>query len=384
MLEITAKLPGVSTSIFTQMTELAQKHQAINLAQGFPNFEPDSALIKEIYQAMKSGANQYAPMAGYLPLREIIAQNTEQYFNKYYHPDTEITVTAGATQAIFTALAAFIVPGDEVIIFEPAYDSYAPAIKLLGGVVKNFELRQPHFMIDWEMVKKLFSAKTKMIIINSPHNPSGSILQTSDIEALIKLTQGTDILLLSDEVYAHLSYDNQKPLSLSQFPELAERAIIVSSYGKIFNATGWKIGYVLAPANLMSEFRKVHQFNVFSVNSPSQVGIAKFLQKSNIYAELPHFFQQKRDYFRALLADTPFRLLPCKGTYFQCVDFSAISHLTDTQFAIKLTENCGVAAIPLSAFHSKGTDHKLVRFCFAKDEKTLELAAKQLKKCTFD
>lgn len=380
MININSKLPTVGTTIFTVMSKLAADHQAINLSQGFPDYGTDEKLIAAINQAMKDGFNQYAPMAGYLPLREQIAEKIEHFYNAKYDPETEITITAGGTQAIFTAINTFITAGDEVIIFEPAYDCYAPTIKLLGGLVKPFELQAPDYKIDWEMVKKLFSANTKMIIINSPHNPTGSILRKEDIEALIKLTKDTDILIISDEVYEHIIFDGEQHQSVALYPELVERSFVVASFGKLLHTTGWKMGYCLAPAKLMAEFRKVHQFNVFSVNAPMQVGIANYLKSSNIYLEIPIFFQQKRDFFQQLLKQTKFDLLPCKGSYFQCVSYSNISDEKDTEFAKKLVVDFGVATIPVSAFYTKNIDHKVLRFCFAKENSTLEKAVEKLTK----
>lgn len=380
MMNINSKLPTVGTTIFTVMSKLAADHQAINLSQGFPDYETDKQLIDEISQAMKGGFNQYAPMAGLLSLRELISEKIENLYGTKYHPETEVTITAGGTQAIFTAINTFITAGDEVIIFEPAYDCYAPTIKLLGGLVKPFELQAPDYKIDWEMVKKLFSANTKMIIINTPHNPTGSILRKQDIEALIKLTKDTDILILSDEVYEHIIFDGEQHQSVALYPELAERSLIVASFGKLLHATGWKVGYCLAPEKLMSEFRKIHQFNVFSVNTPMQAGIANYLKSSNVYQEIPVFFQQKRDYFQKLLKQTKFELLPCKGSYFQCVSFANISDEKDTDFAKRLVSAVGVAAIPVSAFYTKKIDNKVIRFCFAKEDSTLEQAVEKLTK----
>ncbi|RZL12497.1 MAG: aminotransferase class I/II-fold pyridoxal phosphate-dependent enzyme, partial [Pedobacter sp.] len=295
-----------------------------------------------------------------------------------YNPDTEITVTSGATQAIFTAIAAVINPGDEVIIFEPAYDCYAPAVKMFGGLVKPYEMLPPDYSIDWEMVKKLFSANTRMIIINSPHNPTGSIFTENDIRELIRLTKGTDIIILSDEVYEHIIFDGQQHYSLSMYPELKERSFIVASFGKLLHATGWKIGYCLGPAKLMAEFRKVHQFNVFCSNHPLQESIAQYLQDEHHYIGLPSFFQKKRDLFRELIAPGRFKLLPCNGSYFQCLSYESISNEKDTEFARMLTTDFGVAGIPVSAFYQKGKDHHIIRFCFAKMDDTIEQAAKKL------
>jgi methionine aminotransferase len=380
MISINSKLPTVGTTIFSVMSKLAQEHNAINLSQGFPDYPTDEKLIAFVAEAMKNDHNQYAPMPGLLVLRELIAEKMETIYDAKYHPETEITITAGGTQAIFTALAAVINPGDEVIIFEPAYDSYAPTIKLLGGLVKPFELHAPNYTIDWEMVKKLFTANTKMIIINSPQNPTGSILEKQDIDALIKLTKNTDILILSDEVYEHLIFDGEQHHSVARYPELQERSFVIASFGKMLHTTGWKLGYCLAPAKLMTEFRKIHQFNVFSVNTPMQVGIANYLKTEKVYEGLADFFQQKRDLFRSLLSETKFKLLPCKGSYFQCVSYDAFSTEKDTDLAIRLVKDFGVASIPVSAFYTKKIDDKILRFCFAKKQDTLEKAVERLMK----
>jgi len=380
MISTYSKLPGTSTTIFTVMSQLAAEHKAINLSQGFPDYDLDPKLVDLVADAMKAGHNQYAPMAGVPALRELIADKVNHLHGSNYNPDTEVTITAGGTQAIFTALSAYITAGDEVIIFEPAYDSYAPTIKMLGGLVKPYELAPPDYEIDWEMVKKLFTANTKMIILNSPHNPTGAVLNDKDIEALIKLTRDTDILILSDEVYEHLIYDGQQHKSMAMYPELRERAFIVASFGKLLHATGWKTGYCLAPENLMKEFRKVHQFNVFSVNTPMQVGIARYLQDPAVYMDLAGFFQQKRDLFRSLISQTKFKLLPCNGSYFQCVTYSHFSDEADTVIAKRLITDYGVASIPVSAFYIRNTDHQVLRFCFAKKQDTLEKAVERLMK----
>lgn len=378
MLNIQSKLPGVSTTIFSVMSKLAAEYNAINLSQGFPDYSADPKLVELVNKAMKDGFNQYAPMPGNQLLKETIAQKVKNLYNVKYDPDTEITVTAGGTQAIFTALAAIINSGDEVIIFEPAYDCYAPTIRLLGGIVKTYELAPPAYEIDWDMVKKLFTSSTRMIILNSPQNPTGSILSKEDMKSLIKLISGTDILILSDEVYEHLIYDDQKHNSVMLFPELRERSFIIASFGKLLHATGWKLGYCLAPELLTKEFRKVHQFNVFSVNSPMQQAIAQYIQEPSNYNGIGSFFQQKRDYFRSLLKESRFKLLPCHGSYFQCVSYNDISDEKDTDFSERLIREFGVASIPVSAFYQKGTDHKIIRFCFAKENTTLALAAEKL------
>lgn len=381
MILINSKLPTVGTNIFSVMSKLAQEHQAINLSQGFPDYPTNPKLISFVSEAMKAGHNQYAPMIGLAPLREAIAEKTQLFYGANYHPEHEVTITAGGTEAIFTALAAVIHAGDEVIVFEPAYDCYAPTIKLLGGLVKPFELHGPDYIIDWEMVKKLFTANTKMIILNSPHNPTGSILSKTDIDALIKLTKNTDILILSDEVYEHIIYDGAQHQSVALYPELRERSFIAASFGKLLHTTGWKLGYCLAPDKLMAEFRKIHQFNVFSVNSAMQMGIANYLKSDpELYQELAPFFQQKRDLFRSLMAQTRFELLPCKGSYFQCVSYKKISTENDLDMAKRLVVEFGIATIPVSAFYTKGTDDKILRFCFAKEQQTLEKAVERLMK----
>jgi len=378
MLNIHSKLPGVGTTIFSVMSKLATEYNAINLSQGFPDYPSDPKLAQLVNKAMKDGFNQYAPMPGDVLLRETISQKVERLYNVKYQPDTEITVTAGGTQAIFTAIASIINPGDEVIIFEPAYDCYAPTVRLFGGLVKTYELAPPNYNIDWDMVKKLFTSKTRMIILNSPQNPTGSILRAEDMKSLIKLISGTDILILSDEVYEHLIFDEQQHNSVMLYPELKERSFIIASFGKLLHATGWKLGYCLAPERLTAEFRKVHQFNVFSVNSPMQHAVAQYLQEPDHYERISVFFEKKRDTFRKLMAQTRFDLLPCKGSYFQCASYSRISDEKDVEFSIRLIKEFGVATIPVSAFYQKSTDHKIIRFCFAKEHSTLAMAAEKL------
>lgn len=380
MISIQSKLPHTGISIFSVMSKLAEEYNAINLSQGFPDYDCDPKLISFVTDAMQKGHNQYAPMPGLPALRELIAEKVSNLYGANYHPDSEITITAGGTQAIFTALSSCINSGDEVIIFEPAYDSYAPTIKLLGGLVKPYELSPPNYEIDWEMVKKLFTANTKMIILNSPQNPTGCILSEKDIKALIKLTKNTDILILSDEVYEHIIFDDNKHQSIALYPELRERSFITASFGKLLHTTGWKMGYCLAPERLMKEFRKVHQFNVFSANTPMQVGIANYLKNQETYMGLSDFFQQKRDFFSSLLMETRFKLLPCNGSYFQCVSYANLNEEKDTDMAIRLVKEYGVASIPVSAFYMKSTDHQVLRFCFAKKQETLEKAVERLMK----
>lgn len=378
MISITSKLPHIGTNIFSVMSQLAAEYNAINLSQGFPDFECPSELVALVSKHMQKGHNQYAPMPGILALREKIAGKINTLHGAHYHPDTEVTVTAGGTQAIFTALSAVIQPNDEVIILEPAYDCYSPSIKLLGGLVKSMELSAPDYKIDWELLKKMISNYTKMIIINSPHNPTGMVLTEHDIQQLIHITEGTDILILSDEVYEHIIFDGKPHLSMARYPELRERSFIVASFGKLFHNTGWKMGYCVAPAALMAEFRKIHQFLVFSVNTPVQYAVADFLSDESFYLELKNFYQQKRDRFRSLMSETRFDLLPCHGSYFQCVQYSRIADEPDLDFAKRLTMDFGVAGIPVSAFLSHKTDDQVLRFCFAKKQETLEKAVERL------
>jgi len=377
---VASKLPEVKTTIFTVMSALARKHQAINLSQGFPDFSPHPKLLEAAQKALVSGQNQYAPMQGLMPLREAIAQKTQDIYGIFYKPETEITVTAGATQAIFTAIMAFVRPEDEVIMIEPVYDSYAPAVHLCGGIVKYCQLDPEDFSIHWSDLSKLITNKTKAIIINSPHNPTGSALKAKDLQELQKLVKDTDIMIISDEVYEHIIFDNHTHQSVALYPDLAQRSIIVSSFGKTYHTTGWKVGYVLAPENLMAEFNKVHQYNVFSVNITAQTAFAEILKERDLYLSLGLFYQEKRDYFRKLLAGSRFELKDVAGTYFQLVSYQKISEQKDTDFAVYLTEQVGVAPIPLSPFYSNHDDFKLLRFCFAKENETLEKAAEKLVK----
>jgi len=360
------------------MSALANEVGAINLSQGFPDYETSPELIELVNQAMKNGNNQYAPMAGLMSLREEISRKTEKLYGAVYNPDTEITITAGGTQAIYTAITAVINPNDEVIIFEPAFDCYAPAIKIAGGVVKSLELEPPDYRIRWDMVKRLISNRTKMIILNSPHNPTSTILHQHDIEELSAIIKNRDIFILSDEVYEHLIYDGETHQSMARYPELQQRSFVMASFGKPFHATGWKVGYCMAPASMMAEFRKIHQFLVFSVNTPLQVAIAEHLKNEDTYLSLPSFFQQKRDHFRNGLKNSRFEILPCSGSYFQSVRYAAITDEKDSDFAIRLTREIGVASIPVSAFYNKGTDHHVLRFCFAKRQETLDNAVDRL------
>ncbi|HCN84804.1 MAG TPA: methionine aminotransferase, partial [Sphingobacteriaceae bacterium] len=361
MIHFNSKLPHAGTTIFTVMSKLAQESGAINLSQGFPDYNCSPQLIKLVNDYMKRGNNQYAPMAGLPLLRDRIATKVNELHNADYNPDTEVTVTAGGTQAVFTALAAVIRPNDEVILFEPAYDSYAPTVKLLGGLVKAFEMSPPIYKIDWAIVKRMITSNTKMIILNSPNNPTGMVLDKEDINQLIDITRNTDILILSDEVYEHLVFEGRQHLSMAHFPELRKRSFIAASFGKLYHNTGWKMGYCIAPDWLTQEFRKVHQSLIFSVNTPVQYALADFMMDKDQYLELGAFFQEKRDYFAGLMRETRFNLLPCHGSYFQAATYSRISDEKDEDFAKRLTTEFGVACIPVSAFYNKGTDHGVLR-----------------------
>ena len=377
---ISSKLPNVGTTIFTIMSKLAADNNAINLSQGFPDFNCDSELIALVNKYMKEGKNQYAPMAGLMPLREVIADKIESLHQTRYNPETEITITAGGTQAIYTAISAIIRDGDEVIIFEPAYDCYQPAIEMNGGTTVYLQLKAPTYSIDWNQVKKVINHRTRMMIINTPHNPTGSILSTEDMQMLERITKNTDIVIISDEVYEHIIFDSQPHQSVSRFPKLAERSFIISSFGKTFHTTGWKMGYCVAPANLMAEFRKVHQFLVFCVNSPIQYALAEYMKDSNNYKGLNKFYQDKRDYFVSLIKNSRFEITPCGGTYFQLLNYKKLSKEKDTDYAIRLTKENGIASVPISVFYHEAVDNNVLRFCFAKKEETLEKAAEILNK----
>jgi methionine aminotransferase len=377
-----SRLPSVGTTVFTLMSNLANEHGAVNLGQGFPDFGCDPRLLDLVDGAMRAGQNQYPPMPGVPALRELIAAKIQALYGHAYDAATEITVTAGATQALTTAIFCAVHPGDEVIIVEPAYDSYLPAVQLAGGVpvTVSMQLDASGYSVPWEAIAAAVTPRTRMIVINSPHNPTGSILRRSDLDTLAAIVDGTDILILSDEVYEHMVYDGQRHESVCRHPVLAERAFVVSSFGKTYHVTGWKIGYVAAPVSLMAEFRKVHQYNVFTVNTPMQHGLAGYMGDPRPYLDLSAFYQRKRDLFRAGLARTRFTLLPADGTYFQCVKYEGISNLSESGFAQWLTREIKVAAIPVSAFYSQGKESGIVRFCFAKQEETLRLALERLAK----
>lgn len=372
---ISSKLPRVGTTIFSTMSKLAMEHNAINLSQGFPDFECPQALVTAVNTAMKEGHNQYAPMPGVMRLREMIAEKTEELYGAKYNPETEITVTAGATQAIYTAIAATIREGDEVIIFEPAYDCYEPAIELNGGKTIYLQLQAPDYTINWNEVKKRVNHHTRMIIINSPHNPCGSILTAEDMKTLEKITKNTEIIILADEVYEHIIFDGHRHESMAKYPNLASRSFIISSFGKTFHTTGWKVGYCLAPKELMTEFRKVHQFNVFCVNTPMQYGIAEFLKNKSHYNDLGPFYQAKRDTFNKLLEGSRFSFVASPGTYFQLLSYERITKEKDADYAIRLIKENGLASIPISVFYHKPIFDNMLRFCFAKRDETLEKAA---------
>ena len=376
---IDSKLPSVGTTIFTVMSKLATECGAINLSQGFPDFQADRALFDAVHEAMLAGRNQYAPMTGMPELRAAIATKVADLYGTAYDAESEITVTAGATQALFTAIAAFVRPGDEVIVFAPVYDSYVPAIETVGGKAVYATLQYPDYKPDWDEVRSLITPRTRMIIVNTPHNPTGSLLDAADLATLAEITRDTDIVLLGDEVYEHICYEGEHQ-SLARHPELAARSLIVSSFGKTYHITGWKIGYCYGAAALMAEFRKVHQFNVFTVHGPSQLGLAAFMADPSRHLGLADFYRHKRDFFRQQLEGSKFELLPCRGTYFQLARYDAIADLPDQEFARWLTREVGVAVIPVSVFYPDGRDHRVVRFCFAKQEATLAAAGEKLRR----
>lgn len=373
-----SKLPRVGTTIFTVMSKLAAECGAINLSQGFPDFPIDPVLIGLVDKAMREGHNQYAPMPGAPALREAIAAKVQRLYGFLYDPETEVTITAGGTQAIFTAIGAVVHPGDEVIIVDPAYDCYAPTVELFGGKPVHVRLGDD-MKFDAGAVKAAMTARTRMLMINTPHNPAGTILRDADMRRIADLLRGTDILVLSDEVYEHLVFDGEPHCSAISYPELRDRAFVIFSFGKVFHATGWKMGYALAPGELMAGFRKVHQFNVFSASTPMQHALATYMKDSARYEQVPAFYQAKRDRFAKGMAQSRFKLLPCQGSYFQTADYSAISAADDRTFAEELTRTIGVAAIPLSPFYKEPPpDQRLLRFCFAKQDATLDAAIEKL------
>ena len=375
---VTSRLPRVGTTIFTVMSALAQQHNAVNLGQGFPDFDCAPELLDAVNAAMRSGLNQYPPMAGVPLFRAAIAAKVAALYGHDYDPGTEITVTAGATQAIITAILALVHPGDEVIVLDPCYDSYEPNIELAGGVAVHVPLTPGTFAPDFALIKAAITPRTRAIIVNTPHNPSATVWSAAHMHSLAELLRGTDIVVIADEVYEHMVFDGALHQSVARFPELAQRSVVVSSFGKTYHVTGWKVGYAAAPAALMAEFRKVHQFNVFTVNTPMQYGLTTFMADASRHLDLPAFYQRKRDLFRSGLAQTRFKLLPSAGSYFQCVDYSAISDQSEEAFCRWLTAEAGVAAIPVSAFYQGGFEQRLARFCFAKKDETLKLALDRL------
>jgi methionine aminotransferase len=378
-MELRSKLPWVGTTIFTQMSQLAAEHQAINLSQGFPDFPASPLLLDELNRQVSAGNNQYAPMTGVAVLRQQIAALTGRCYGRLVDADTEITVTSGATEALFVAIQAVVRPGDEVIVFDPAYDSYQPAVELAGGKTIHIQLAAPEYQIDWQAVNRRVTDQTKLIIVNSPHNPTGMVFSAADWRALADLVQQHGLFCISDEVYEHMVFDGAAQLSAHQQAALLDRTFVVSSFGKTFHVTGWKLGYCIAPANLSLEFRKIHQYVTFSSFTPAQYAIAAVLEhQPQLITELAGFYQQKRDLFASLLTSSALKLLPCQGTYFQLADYSAVSTLNDVDFCHWLTIQHGVAAIPLSVFSRQEQDSKIIRFCFAKQPSTLEQAAERL------
>ena len=379
-LSIQSKLPTVGTTIFTVMSGLASEYNAINLGQGFPDYQMNEELMALVSEVMNKGFNQYVPMQGYMPLRESLAEKFNFLYGSNVNPDTQITITPGGTYAIYTALTTILQPGDEVIVFEPAYDSYIPNIEVNGAVAVRINLEFPHYSIDWEKVKAKISPKTRAIMINSPHNPTGAVLCGADIEALREIVRDTQIFIISDEVYEHLIFDGIAHQSILRYPDLLERSFVCFSFGKVYNCTGWKLGYAVSSPSSMKEFRKVHQFNCFCCHTPSQVALASFLKNKQAYQELAGIMQQKRDYFSSLMSATKFDLLKSYGSYFITAKYNRISDENDKELSIRITKEHGVATIPVSAFYKEGTDNKVIRFCFAKKEETLEKAVEKLMK----
>lgn len=369
-----SKLPGVGLSIFAIMSQKAMAAGALNMAQGFPDFSPPIALQESLKSHLDQGHHQYAPMPGLPRLRDKIATKTKHCYAVDIDPESEITLTAGATEALFTAITSVVRPNDEVILFDPAYDSYAPAIRLAGGTPVHLSLSPPHYKPDWQALQAAITPRTRLIIFNTPHNPCGSLLNNDDFKTLEGIIDGTDILLISDEVYEHIVFDDQKHISMLEYPSLRERAFVMSSFGKTYHATGWKMGYCVAPPALSEQLRLIHQFVTFCVSTPTQHAIADQLDQHQHYDELPFFYQQKRDYFRQVIRNSRFKVLPCFGSYFQLLDYSAISDAPDVEFVDWLIKEHSIAAIPISVFYADGTDHKVLRFCFAKDEATLDKA----------
>lgn len=376
---IKSKLPNVGTSIFTIMSKMANEAGAINLAQGFPNFDCDPKLVSLVHKYMKEGKNQYAPMAGHPKLLHVLAEKAKTLYGRTLNASNEITITAGATQALFTAISAFVCPGDEVVIIEPAYDSYRPAIELNGGTVKSYILKGPKFKIQWDELAQLITDRTKMLIINTPHNPTGSVFEEEDLDALTEIVKVHDLIILSDEVYEHIVFDGMEHQSMLRREELFKHALCCYSFGKTFHNTGWKVGHVIAPEHLMREFRKVHQFNVFSVNHPVQYALASYMEDSEAYNSLGPFYQKKRDVFIQAIEGSAFKLIKSSGSYFINLDYSAISNVSDMEFATILTKKYKLASIPISPFYKDAPDQQILRFCFAKTEDVLYEAGEILR-----
>lgn len=377
---IQSKLPEVGTSIFTVMSALATESKAINLGQGFPDYPMSEELTELVNEALKNGYNQYSPMAGWIPLREAIAEKIHFLYGTKINPENDVTITPGGTYAIYTALTTILQPGDEVIIFEPAYDSYIPNVEVNGATPVLIDLKFPEYKIDWNQVRNKVTPRTRMIMINSPHNPTGAVLSEDDINQLRSIVEGTNIFILSDEVYEHLIFDNIPHQSILRYPDLLERSFVCFSFGKVYHCTGWKLGYCVSSSTLMKEFRKVHQFNCFSCHTPSQVALANYLANKDSYLNLGQYLQKKRDYFQELMQQTKFTAMPSYGSYFQCYKYDRVSEETDKELSIRVTKDYGVASIPVSAFYQSGKDDKVIRFCFAKNEETLEKAVERLRK----
>ena len=379
-MELKSKLPDIGTTIFTVMSRLAVQHNAINLSQGFPDFDTDPRLIRLVDEAMRGGHNQYAPMPGLPELVQTIAEKLHSSYGWTPDPDTEITITAGGTQALYSIIGAMIGPGDEVIVLEPSYDSYIPSILSFGGSVKTFQLQPPHYRVDWDAVESLVNSRTRLIMINTPHNPCGVVLSADDLLHLEAIVNKHDLYVISDEVYEHIIFDGYPHQSVLLYPELYKRSFVVFSFGKSLHVTGWKMGYIIAPPELTKELRKIHQFNVFSVNRPIQLAISNYIKQFGDFGALSSFYQQKRDMFLKLMEGLPLKFLPCYGSYFILADYSEVSDLDDRAFAEKLTKEGGVATIPLSPFYKDGSKERIIRFCFAKKEETLDEAAMRMKR----
>ncbi len=380
MTRVVSKLPSTGVSIFAEMTRLAQEHQAINLAQGFPDFDCDPALVEAVARRMREGHNQYAPMAGVLPLRQALSEKMARLHGHRYDPDTEMTVTSGATEALFSTLAALVHPGDEVLLFQPAYDSYAPAVQLAGGTPVFATLRYPDYRIDWDEVRRLLTARTRLLLINTPHNPTGTVLGEDDLDALSSVLEGTDALVVSDEVYEHITFDGTPHVSLASRPALAGRSVVISSFAKTYHTTGWKVGYACAPAAISAEIQRVHQFVTFAVNGAVQLAFSEVVAADPACDGVGLFYQEKRDRFRDLLTGSGFRVLGGQGTFFQLADYSGLTAEPDAAFALRLVQEHGVAAIPLSPFLHTAAPDPVLRFCFAKRDETLVAAAERLQR----